>query len=46
MTAILKEEPQELTASNPNRFPALQRIVNRWISQRLPGQLRTWSQGF
>jgi serine/threonine protein kinase len=34
MTAILKEEPQELSASNPNINPALQRIVNRCLEKK------------
>ena len=34
MTAILKEEPEELSASNPNINPALQRIVNRCLEKK------------
>jgi len=34
MTAILKEEPEELTASNPNISPALERIVNRCLEKK------------
>src|SRR5215813_7857063 len=34
MTAILKEEPQELSASNPNVSPALERIVNRCLEKK------------
>ena len=34
MTAILREEPEELSASNPNINPALQRIVNRCLEKK------------
>src|SRR6185436_12825244 len=34
MTAILKEEPEELSASNPNISPALGRIVNRCLEKK------------
>jgi Tol biopolymer transport system component len=34
MTAILKEEPAELSASNPNISPALERIVNRCLEKK------------
>jgi serine/threonine protein kinase len=34
MTAILKEEPEELSASNPNINPALERIVNRCLEKK------------
>ncbi|HEX7295681.1 MAG TPA: protein kinase [Pyrinomonadaceae bacterium] len=34
MTAILKEDPEELSASNPNINPALQRIVNRCLEKK------------
>jgi serine/threonine protein kinase len=34
MTAILKEEPEELTASNPHISPALARIVNRCLEKK------------
>jgi serine/threonine protein kinase len=34
MTAILKEEPEELSASNPNISPALARIVNRCLEKK------------
>jgi eukaryotic-like serine/threonine-protein kinase len=34
MTAILKEEPEELSASNPNISPALERIVNRCLEKK------------
>jgi serine/threonine protein kinase/Tol biopolymer transport system component len=34
MTAILKEEPAELSASNPNINPALERIVNRCLEKK------------
>ncbi len=34
MTAILKEEPQELSASNPNINPSLERIVNRCLEKK------------
>jgi serine/threonine protein kinase len=34
MTAILKEEPAELGATNPNVSPALERIVNRCLEKK------------
>ena len=34
MTAILKEEPAALSASNPNINPALERIVNRCLEKK------------
>jgi len=34
MTAILKEEAEELSASNPNINPALERIVNRCLEKK------------
>src|SRR5258706_10252296 len=34
MTAILREEPEELSASNPNVNPALERIVNRCLEKK------------
>src|SRR5215510_13440166 len=34
MTAILKEEPEELSASNPNINSALERIVNRCLEKK------------
>src|SRR5205807_10500171 len=34
MTAILKEEPEELSASNPNINPSLERIVNRCLEKK------------
>src|SRR5215813_2096044 len=34
MTAILKEEPEDLSASNPNISPALERIVNRCLEKK------------
>jgi len=34
MTAILKEEPEELSASNPNISPALERVVNRCLEKK------------
>src|SRR5215813_1409800 len=34
MTAILKEEPQELSASNPNINPSLEKIVNRCLEKK------------
>jgi len=34
MTAILKEEPEELTQSNPNVSPALDRIVQRCLEKK------------
>jgi len=34
MTAILREEPEELTASNPNVNPSLARIVNRCLEKK------------
>ncbi|HJZ81094.1 MAG TPA: protein kinase, partial [Pyrinomonadaceae bacterium] len=34
MTAILKEEPEELSASNPNTSPALERIVSRCLEKK------------
>src|SRR6266404_1465614 len=34
MTAILKEEPEELSASNPNLNPSLERIVNRCLEKK------------
>ncbi len=34
MTAILKEEPEELSASNPNINPSLGRIVNRCLEKK------------
>jgi len=34
MTAILKEEPEELSASNPNLNPALERIVQRCLEKK------------
>src|SRR6185369_16645601 len=34
MTAILKEEPEEVSASNPNISPALERIVNRCLEKK------------
>src|SRR5262249_23275151 len=34
MTAILKEEPEELSASNPNINPALARIVYRCLEKK------------
>ncbi|HEV8366624.1 MAG TPA: protein kinase [Pyrinomonadaceae bacterium] len=34
MTAILREEPEELSASNPNINPALERIVNRCLEKK------------
>ncbi len=34
MSAILKEEPEELTQSNPNVSPALDRIVRRCIEKK------------
>lgn len=34
MTAILKEEPEELSESNPNISPALVRIVNRCLEKK------------
>src|SRR5258708_2942956 len=33
MTAILKEEPEELRTSNPNINPSLERIVNRCLER-------------
>ncbi len=34
MTAILKEEPEDLSASNPNINPSLERIVNRCLEKK------------
>jgi hypothetical protein len=34
MAAILKEEPEELTASNPNLNPSLERIVRRCLEKK------------
>jgi Tol biopolymer transport system component len=34
MTAILKEEPQELSESNPNISPSLERIVRRCLEKK------------
>ncbi|MGQ0762510.1 MAG: protein kinase domain-containing protein [Acidobacteriota bacterium] len=34
MTAILKEEPEELSSSNPNINPSLERIVNRCLEKK------------
>src|ERR1700682_842452 len=34
MTRILKEEPEELSASNPNINPSLERIVNRCLEKK------------
>ncbi len=34
MTAILKEEPEELSTLNPNINPALERIVNRCLEKK------------
>src|SRR5262249_11425453 len=34
MTAILREEPAELSASNPNISPALERILNRCLEKK------------
>src|SRR5204862_6427797 len=34
MSAILKEEPEELTQSNPNVSPALDRIVRRCLEKK------------
>src|SRR5215470_302189 len=34
MTAILKEEPEELSTLNPNTSPALERIVNRCLEKK------------
>jgi len=34
MTAILREEPEDLSASNPNINPALERIVNRCLEKK------------
>src|SRR5262249_10699161 len=34
MTAILNEEPAELSASNPNVNPSLERIVNRCLEKK------------
>jgi len=34
MTAILKEEPEDLNTTNPNINPALQRIVNRCLEKK------------
>src|SRR5258707_12962003 len=34
MTAILKEEPEELTESNPNISPSLERIVRRCLEKK------------
>jgi serine/threonine protein kinase/Tol biopolymer transport system component len=34
MTAILKEEPEELSASNPNINPALDKIVRRCLEKK------------
>src|SRR5437660_2396031 len=34
MTAILKEEPEELRTSNPNINPSLERIVNRCLEKK------------
>lgn len=34
MSAILKEEPEELSASNPNINPSLERIVNRCLEKK------------
>ena len=34
MTAILREQPEELSASNPNINPALERIVNRCLEKK------------
>jgi eukaryotic-like serine/threonine-protein kinase len=34
MTAILREEPEELSASNPNINPSLERIVNRCLEKK------------
>jgi len=34
MSAILKEEPEELTESNPNISPALERIVRRCLEKK------------
>jgi Tol biopolymer transport system component len=34
MTAILKEEPEELSASNPNLNPSLERIVRRCLEKK------------
>jgi len=34
MTAILKEEPEELSATNPNINPALERIVSRCLEKK------------
>ena len=34
MTAILREQPEELSTSNPNINPALERIVNRCLEKK------------
>src|SRR5258706_15534845 len=34
MTAILREEPEDLSATNPNINPALERIVNRCLEKK------------
>src|SRR6266850_6301534 len=34
MTAILKEEPEDLSASNPNINPSLEKIVNRCLEKK------------
>jgi Tol biopolymer transport system component len=34
MTAILKEEPEELSATSPNISPALERIINRCLEKK------------
>ncbi|MEP6703357.1 MAG: protein kinase [Acidobacteriota bacterium] len=43
MSAILKEEPEELTESNPNISPSLERIVRRCLEKKPERRFQTAS---
>jgi len=43
MSAILKEEPKELTESNPNVNPALERIVRRCLEKKAERRFQSTS---
>jgi len=43
ISAILKEEPEELTASNPNVNPALERIVRRCLEKKAERRFQSTS---
>ena len=43
MSAILKEEPKELTESNPNVSPALERIVRRCLEKKAERRFQSTS---